>query len=35
MLDFLLHLDHRQRLPEALVLDNSGVADTLALAEVR
>jgi hypothetical protein len=33
MLDILLHLDHRQRMPEALVLDNNGVADTLVLAE--
>jgi len=30
MLDILLH---RQRMPETLVLDNSGVADTLVLAE--
>jgi hypothetical protein len=33
MLDILLRLDHRQRMPEALVLDNGGVADTLVLAE--
>jgi hypothetical protein len=30
--DILPHLDHRQRIPEALVLDNSGVAQGTHLA---